>query len=170
MVRLCSSLSLAFVLALASYSFLPASSALAQAQEGVSAYRFGAGGHFGVGLDDGSPLLGADFLVDVLDLSPRVTMSVWPSYTHVFLEDAYDANILDVNLPFQIHMRRPVARPFAAPGLGIAFEHGYSTLKLNLTGGCIFHVNDRFEPFTALTVRMIHDVYVDLLVGLLVRF
>ena len=170
MVRLCSALPLALVLLLASFTLALQSTAHAQEQEGIPSHRFGAGGHFGVGLDDGSPLLGADFLVDVLELSPRVTMSVWPSYTHVFLEDAYDANILDVNLPFQIKMRRPIARPFAAPGLGIVFVDGDSTLKLNLTGGCIFHVNERFEPFTSVIVRMIDDVYVDLLVGLLVRF
>jgi hypothetical protein len=144
-------------------------SARAQEQEGVPTLRFGAGGHFGVGLDDGTPLLGADFFVDVLHLSSRVTMAVWPSYSHVFVEDGLDANILDVSLPFQIHMRRPIARPFAAPGLGLVFADG-SELKLNLTGGCFFHVTEHIEPFTAITVRMIHETYVDLLVGLLARF
>ena len=172
MVRLRSALLFTLLLALALTglgALLPASLE-AQEQEGVPTLRFGAGGHFGVGLDDGSPMLGADFMVDVLHLSSRVTMAVWPAYSHVFFEDALDVNILDVNIPFQIHMRRPVARPFAGPGMGIAFSGGDSTLKLNLNGGCFFHVSDRFEPFTSLTVRMIQGTYVDLLVGLLVRF
>ncbi len=171
MVRLRSALpvTLLLTLALAGLMALLPGSARAQEQEGVPTLRFGAGGHFGVGLDDGTPLLGADFFVDVLHLSSRVTMAVWPSYSHVFVEDGLDANILDVSLPFQIHMRRPIARPFAAPGLGLVFADG-SELKLNLTGGCFFHVTEHIEPFTAITVRMIHETYVDLLVGLLARF
>jgi hypothetical protein len=132
-------------------------------------HRFGAGGHFGIGLDDGSPMLGGDFLVDVLQLSDRVTMSLWPRYTHVFLEDALDVNLLELHVPFQFHMPRPVVRPYAAPGLGLAFGGGTS-LKLNLVGGCLFRINDRFEPYTQLVVRMINGTYVDLQVGMLVRF
>jgi hypothetical protein len=161
--------SLVFALALSGLFALLPGSAQGQEQEGVPSLRFGAGGHLGVGLDDGAPMLGADFMVDVLHLSSRVTMAVWPSYSHVFIEDGLDANILDVNLPFQIHMRRPIARPFAAPGLGLVFADG-SSIKLNLTGGCFFHVTDHIEPFTAVTVRLIDQTYVDLLVGLLARF
>jgi hypothetical protein len=161
--------SFAFIFTVALCSVFAALAGPAHAQDSGRP-RFGAGGHFGVGLDDGSPMLGADFLVDVLDISPRVTMSVWPSYSHVFFEDAPDVNLLDVNLPFQIHMRTPVVRPFAAPGLGLAFAGGGTTLKLNLTGGCIFRVTEHIEPFTALTVRMIQGTYVDLLVGMLFRF
>jgi hypothetical protein len=132
-------------------------------------HRFGAGGHFGIGLDDGTPMLGGDFLVDVLDLSDHARMGLWPRYTHVFIEDGLDPNLLELNVPFQFIMRRPVVRPYAAPGLGLAFGGGTS-LKLNLIGGCFFHVNDRFEPFTQLLVRLINGTYVDLQVGLLVRF
>jgi hypothetical protein len=138
----------------------------ARAQE--APHRFGGGGHFGIGLDDGTPMLGGDFLVDVLDLG-HARMSLWPRYTHVFIEDALDPNLLELNVPFQFNMPNPVVRPYAAPGLGLAFGGGTS-LKLNLIGGCFFHVNDRFEPFTQLLVRLINGTYVDLQVGMLVRF
>jgi hypothetical protein len=147
-------------------SLLLALTGAAEAQD--APHRFGAGGHFGIGLDDGTPMLGADFLVDVLNLSERATMSLWPRYTHVFIEDAIDPNLLELHVPFQFHMPRPVVRPYAAPGLGLAFGGGTS-LKLNLVGGCFFRVNDRFEPFTQLVVRLINGTYVDLQVGMLVR-
>jgi hypothetical protein len=149
-------------------ALLLGSGASASAQDS-SHFRFGGGGHFGINLDEGDPMLGADFLVDLVDISSHVRMSIWPAYTHVFIEDQLDVNLLEVNVPFQFIVGTPIVRPYAAPGLGLSFSDGTS-LKLNLIGGCFFHVNDRFEPFTQLAVRLIQGTYVDLIAGVMVRF
>lgn len=127
------------------------------------------GGHFGVNLDAGHPMLGGDVRVDVAEISPRVRLDVWGAYTHVFLEDQPDVNMLEVDVPFLFRVNTDVVTPYAAPGLGLSFYAGDPTLKLNIIGGCLFHVGERFEPFAQLAIRMIDGTYVDLIGGLLVR-
>lgn len=139
-------------------------SAPAQAQTEMAA-----GGHFGLNLDGGHPILGADLLIELKQLSSRVTMGLWPAYSHVFIEDAHDVDLLEVDLPFLIRVRNPNIVPYVSPGLGLSFSGG-STLKLNLIGGVLFRVGERIEPFTQLAVRMIQGTYVDLLGGVVVRF
>ncbi len=126
------------------------------------------GGHFGVNLDGGHPIVGADLRIDVHELSSRVRLDVWAGYSHVFIEDGRDVNLIEADLPFLIQVRTPVVIPYAGPGLGVSLS-GDTTLKLNLLGGCLFQVGERFEPFVQLAIRMIQGTYVDLLGGLLVR-
>lgn len=126
------------------------------------------GGHFGVNLDAGHPILGADLRVDIVELSPRVRMNLWGGYSHVFIEEWRDVNLLEVDVPFLFSVNTPVVEPYAAPGLGLSFS-SETSLKLNLIGGCLFHIGERFEPFAQIAVRMINGTYVDLMGGLLVR-
>lgn len=126
------------------------------------------GGHFGVNLDEGHPMLGADVRVDLVDISSRVRLDLWGAYTHVFIEEWRDVNMLEVDLPFLFRVNTDVVTPYAAPGLGLSFS-GDTSLKLNLIGGCLFHVGSRFEPFAQIAVRLINGTYVDLIGGLLVR-
>lgn len=126
------------------------------------------GGHFGVNLDAGHPMLGADLRVDIVEISENVRLDIWGAYTHVFIEDGRDVELLEVDVPFLFRVRTDVVTPYAAPGLGISIS-GETNLKLNLIGGCLFHIGDRFEPFAQLAIRMIDGTYVDLIGGLLVR-
>lgn len=126
------------------------------------------GGHFGVNLDAGHPMLGADVRADLVDISSRVRLDIWGAYTHVFIEDWRDVNILEVDFPFLFRVNTDVVTPYAAPGLGISFS-GDTTLKLNMIGGVLFHVGSRFEPFAQIAIRVINGTYVDLIGGLLVR-
>lgn len=114
-------------------------------------------------------MLGADLLVELSELSPKVRMGVWPRYTHVFIEHGTDVNLLEADVPFFFDVSTDVVTPYAAPGLALSFAGG-STLKLNLIGGCLFHVNDVIEPFSQLSVRLINGTYVDLIGGVLIRF
>src|SRR5690349_5401105 len=77
-----------------------------------------AGGHFGLNLDAGHPMLGADLRIDLITLSNRVQMDLWPAYTHVFIEDYHDVDLLEVDVPFLISMPNPHVVPYVAPGLG----------------------------------------------------
>jgi hypothetical protein len=126
------------------------------------------GGHFGVNLNEGHPMVGADLRVDIVELSPRVSLDLWGAYTHVFIENGLDVNMLELDVPFVFDVNADIVTPYVAPGLGISFSGG-STLKLNLIGGCLFHLGERFEPFVQLAVRMVDGTYVDLMGGLLVR-
>jgi hypothetical protein len=127
------------------------------------------GGHFGVNLDAGHPMLGADIRADLVDISSRVRLDIWGAYTHVFIEDWRDVNILEVDFPFLFRVNTDVVTPYAAPGLGISFSGDDTTLKLNMIGGVLFHVGSRFEPFAQIAIRVINGTYVDLIGGLLVR-
>ena len=126
------------------------------------------GGHFGVNLDAGHPMLGADLRVDIVEISDAVRLNIWGAYTHVFIEDGRDVELLEVDVPFLFRVRSDVVTPYAAPGLGISIS-GETNLKLNLIGGCLFHIGERFEPFAQLAIRLIDGTYVDLIGGLLVR-
>lgn len=140
----------------------------AEAQD--SHHRFGVGAHFGVNLDAAHPMLGVDFLVDLVDISSRVRLGLWPKYTHVFIEDWDDVDMVALDVPFQFLTNNVHVRPYAAPGLGVAFEDGHAYVKLNLIGGCAFPISDRFEPYTHLAIRLIDGTFVDWSVGILARF
>ncbi len=113
-------------------------------------------------------MLGADLELDLRELGTRVTMGVWPRYTHVFIEDGLDVNLLEADVPFFFRVPTPVVTPYAAPGLALSFSGG-TTLKLNLIGGCKFSVTEHLEPYTQLSIRMIQGTYVDLIGGVLFR-
>jgi hypothetical protein len=127
------------------------------------------GGHFGLNLDAWHPMIGADVRVDVIDISDRVRLDLWGAYSHVFIRHhEYDVDLIEFDAPFLFRVNTDVVTPYAAPGFGLSFSNG-TTLKLNLIGGCLFHVSERLEPFAQLAIRMINGTYVDLIGGLLVR-
>ena len=105
---------------------------------------------------------------DIVDISDRVRLDLWPAYTHVFIDDWRDVELIELDVPFLFDVGTPVVTPYAAPGLGVSISEE-SSLKLNLIGGCLFHVGERFEPFAQIAIRLINGTYVDFLGGLLVR-
>lgn len=122
------------------------------------------GAHAGINLDRGDPHLGADVVVTVASLSPNVTLGVWPSYAHVFVEDGHDVELLGCDFPFSFKIDNSIITPFAAPGLGVAF-YGDETLKLNLIGGMFLEAGSGVRPFVDLAIRLINGTFVDLLFG-----
>src|SRR4051794_22573970 len=95
----------------------------------VAAQAQSLGGHFGVNLDTGNLHLGVDGYVPLSALSPRVRISIWPSFAHVFVDDGHDVELLGCDVPFEFQLERSVVTPFVAPGIGLAF-YGDTTLKV----------------------------------------
>jgi hypothetical protein len=126
------------------------------------------GGHLGINLDHGNVHLGLDGVFSLVDISPRVSMGIWPSYAHVFIEDAHDVELLGCDLPFSFHLARGIVTPFVAPGFGLAF-FGDTSVKVNAIGGVFFETKTRIEPFAALALRFVNGTYADLLGGVLVK-
>jgi hypothetical protein len=127
-----------------------------------------AGGHLGINLDHGNVHLGVDGVFSLVDISPRVSMGIWPSYAHVFIEDGHDVELLGCDLPFSFHLARGIVTPFVAPGFGLAF-FGDTSVKVNAIGGMFFETKTRIQPFAALALRFVNGTYADLLGGVLVK-
>ncbi len=125
------------------------------------------GGHTGINLDAGNLHLGADLVVPVTEVSPRVQLAVWPSFAHVFIADTRDVNLVGVDFPFTLRLDNPSIAPYLAPGLALSAQYGVQ-LKVNLIGGCSFELGDRVRLFTELAIRLVNGTYVDLLGGVLV--
>ena len=128
-----------------------------------------AGAHFGINLDRGHPQLGADVFVPLLDLSDAVSLAIWPAYTHVFLHEQRDVELIEGNLVVSFATRLPTIRPYAGGGLGLSFHHDTS-LKLNMLGGARFAVHPRVVPFVQLAIRTINGTFVDAAAGVLFPF
>jgi hypothetical protein len=124
------------------------------------------GPHLGINLDHGNLHIGGDLLIELTELSPNVTLGIWPSYAHVFIEDGHDVELLGCDFPFIFEIDGSIVEPFLAPGLGLAF-YGDTSLKLNLIGGTFFETNSAVRPFVALAIRLIDGTFVDLLGGVL---
>jgi len=124
------------------------------------------GPHLGINLDHGNLHLGGDLLIEVAQLSPSVTLGIWPSYAHVFIEDGHDVELLGCDFPFIFEIDGSIVEPFLAPGLGLAF-YGDTSLKLNLIGGTFFETHSSVRPFVAIAIRLIDGTFVDLLGGVL---
>jgi hypothetical protein len=122
------------------------------------------GAHAGINLDEGNPHLGVDVVIEVAQLSPNVTLGVWPSYAHVFIENGHDVELLGCDFPFEFKIDDSIITPFAAPGLGLAF-YGDESLKLNLIGGMFLEAGGGVRPFADLAIRLINGTFVDLLFG-----
>jgi hypothetical protein len=122
------------------------------------------GPHAGVNLDVGSVHLGADVIVEISQLSETVTLGVWPSYAHVFIDGGHDVELFGVDFPFMFAIDDSIITPFAAPGLGLAF-YGDTSLKVNLIGGLFLEAGGGVRPFTELAIRLVDGTFVDLLVG-----
>jgi len=132
----------------------------------VQAQRVAVGPHLGINLDHGNLHVGGDVLILLAELSPSVTVGIWPSYAHVFIEDGNDVELLGCDFPFMFKIDNSIFTPFAAPGLGLAF-YGDTSLKLNLIGGTFFETNSSVRPFVAMAIRLIDGTFVDLLGGVL---
>lgn len=137
--------------------FVAAAPAAAGAQVAI-------GPHAGVNLDVGSLHLGGDVIVGLSQLSENVSVGVWPSYAHVFIDDGHDVELFGVDFPFMFEVEGGVVTPFAAPGLGLAF-YGDTALKVNLIGGAFLNAGGGIRPFGALAVRLVNGTFVDLLFG-----
>jgi hypothetical protein len=122
------------------------------------------GPHAGLNLDAGSVHLGADVIVEISQLSETVTLGVWPSYAHVFIDGGHDVELFGVDFPFMFEIDDSIVTPFAAPGLGLAF-YGDTSLKVNLIGGLFLEAGGGVRPFTELAIRLVNGTYVDLLFG-----
>ena len=101
------------------------------------------GPHLGINLDHGNLHLGGDLLIPITELSSGVTLGIWPSYAHVFIEDGHDVELLGCDFPFMFEIESSIVTPFLAPGLGLAF-YGDTSLKLNLIGGTFFETNSPY--------------------------
>jgi hypothetical protein len=124
------------------------------------------GGHLGVNLDHGNVHIGADALIPIKQISPRVQLALWPNFAHVFIQDSRDVELLGFDVPFAFNSLSDVVIPFVAPGLGLSIGDE-TTIKVNAIGGVFFHVG-RVRPFTAIAVRFVRGTYTDLLAGLLI--
>ena len=122
------------------------------------------GPHAGLNLDVGSVHLGGDVIVQISQLSENVTLGVWPSYAHVFIDDGHDVELFGVDFPFMFRLDDSIVTPFAAPGLGLAF-YGDTALKVNLIGGLFLEAGGGVRPFTELAIRLVNGTFVDLLFG-----
>ena len=122
------------------------------------------GPHVGINLDGGSLHLGADVVVMLTQLSENVSLGVWPSYAHVFIDDGHDVELFGVDFPFMFRVQDSIVTPFAAPGLGLAF-YGDTALKVNLIGGLFLEAGNGIRPFGALAVRLVNGTFVDLSFG-----
>lgn len=137
--------------------------ALAPAARGSAQVAVGL--HGGINLDHGNLHLGADVVVMLAELSPSVSLGIWPSYAHVFIDDTDDVELFGVDFPFTFELDAPVT-PYVAPGLGLGFQGGDSFLKLNVIGGVFFEAGGGVRPFVELALRFIDGTYVDLLAGI----
>ena len=122
------------------------------------------GPHAGINLDVGSPHLGGDVIVTLSQLSETVSVGVWPSYAHVFIDDGHDVELFGVDFPFMFQLEGGIVTPFAAPGFGLAF-YGDTSLKVNLIGGLFLEAGGGVRPFGELAIRLVNGTYVDLLFG-----
>ena len=128
--------------------------------------RLAIGPHLGINLDHGNLHIGGDLLIPIAELSANVSLGVWPSFAHVFIEDGHDVELLGCDFPFSFKIYGSIVTPFVAPGLGLAF-YGDTSLKLNVIGGTFFDTNSSVRPFVALALRFIDGTFVDLLGGVL---
>jgi hypothetical protein len=126
-----------------------------------------AGGHLGVGLDSGNVHLGGDLLFPLVQLSPAVKLSIWPSAAFI-IADGPEGMLLGCDFPFEFDIVDSIVQPFVGPGLGVAIFDGHARIKLNVIGG-IFIDTGTVRPFAELALRFIHGTQVDLLVGVLVE-
>lgn len=136
------------------------------AAQGARADSLAVGPHLGINLDYGNLHLGGDIVIPIAPLSPNVSVAVWPSYAHVFIEDGHDVELLGCDFPFFFKLDNSILTPFVAPGLGLAF-YGDTSLKLNVIGGTFFETHSTVRPFVALALRFIDGTFVDLLGGVL---
>ena len=134
----------------------------------VAAQSVALGPHGGVNLDTGNLHLGADVVVGLGALStraaPSVSLALWPSYAHVFIDGGHDVELFGVDLPFLFAIEDAVVTPFVGPGLGLAF-YGDTSLKLNVIGGVFVETHSAVRPFGELALRFIDGTFVDLLAG-----
>ena len=137
---------------------------LAPAQA-ARAEGLGLGPHLAVNLDNGDLHLGADLVIDIAELSPSVTLAVWPSYAHIFVDGGDDGNLFSVDFPFVFGIDGSIVSPYVGPGLGLSVFDD-AQLKLNVIGGVFFEAGP-VRPFTGLALRFIDGTFVDLLVGVL---
>lgn len=149
------------VFAVFAASFVLAAGSTARAETSLAI-----GPHLGINLDHGNLHLGGDLLIELTQLSPSVTLGIWPSYAHVFIEDGHDVELLGCDFPFIFEIDGSIVEPFLAPGLGLAF-YGDTSLKLNLIGGTFFDTSSSIRPFVAIAIRLIDGTFVDLLGGVL---
>ena len=145
----------AWLLALCSCLLLAPASAHAQVSIGP---------HAGLNLDVGSVHVGGDVIVQLSQLSETVSVGVWPSYAHVFIDGGHDVELFGVDFPFMFQLQDSIIVPFAAPGLGLAV-YGDTSLKVNLIGGVFIEAGGGVRPFADLALRLVDGTYVDLLFG-----
>jgi hypothetical protein len=122
------------------------------------------GPHGGINLDGGSIHVGGDVIVQLSQLSETVSLGVWPSYAHVFIDGGHDVELLGVDFPFMVRLQDSIVVPFGAPGLGLAI-YGDTSLKVNLIGGVFIEAGGGVRPFADLALRLVDGTYVDLLFG-----
>jgi len=132
----------------------------------ASAADVSLGGHFAVNLDHGNVHLGADALIPIKQITPRVQLALWPNFAHVFIHDGRDVELLGFDVPFSFNAISDVVIPFVAPGLGLSIGDE-TTVKVNAIGGVFFHAG-RVRPFTAIALRFVRGTYTDLLAGVLI--
>ena len=126
-----------------------------------------AGGHLGVGLESGSFHLGGDLLFPIVQLSPAVKLSIWPSAAFIITEGP-EGVLLGCDFPFEFNIANSIVQPFVGPGLGVSIFDGHAEVKLNVVGG-LFIDTGAVRPFAELALRFINHTYVDLLIGVLVE-
>jgi hypothetical protein len=132
------------------------------------ANAWAAGGHLGLNLDDANIHLGGDLLFPLVDVSPNVRLSIWPSLAYVFIDNGHDVVLFGADFPFEFRIDNSIVTPFVGPGLGLAIQHE-AYLKFNVIGGSFFNVGDRVRLFAELALRFVNGTYVDLLFGVLVE-
>jgi hypothetical protein len=128
------------------------------------------GPHFGVNFDMEDALLGLEGRFDVGNVGSSAIIQINPSFSYYFTENI-DVFNFSLNVPFEFPINGTVARPFAAPGLGIwHFNNGDSDteLSLNLIGGVLFAL-DPVEPFVQLRVSIGDGSTAELMGGVLFR-
>jgi len=126
------------------------------------------GGHLGLNLDDGNIHIGGDLLFPLVDVSPNVRLSIWPSLAYVFIDGGHDVVLFGADFPFEFRIANSILAPFVGPGLGLAVQHE-AALKLNVIGGTFIDVGDRVRLFAELALRFVRHTYVDLLFGVLIE-
>jgi hypothetical protein len=125
----------------------------------------GVGPHLGVNLENGDLHLGADVVIDIAQISPSVKLAVWPSYAHIFRDDADDGDLFAVDFPFVFAIDGSIVSPYVGPGLALSIFDD-ARLRLDVIGGMFFAAGP-VRPFTGLALRFIDDTNVDLLIGVL---
>ena len=146
----------ALSLLLAACAWLPSS----------EAHAWAGGGHLGINLDEGNIHLGGDLLFPLVDVSPDVRLSIWPSAAFVFVHDGHDVILFGGDLPFEFRLANTIVAPFVGPGLGLSIQREVN-LKLNVVGGIFIDPASGVRLFTELALRFVRGTYVDLLFGVL---